>query len=350
MKKYLILGGVLLAACNPAAETVAPAAPAAEAPAETAPADASDTETAFKTLTGAPPIIIAHRGASGLYPEHTLKAYQVAIDQGADFIEPDLVMTKDGVLVANHDGYLSDTTDIADHEEFADRKSVRQTPLGDKEDWWSDDFTLAELKTLNAIQRVEGRPQDYNDQFRIATFDEIIDLVEENAAQGRKVGLHIEAKWPSNFSAAGLDMVDPILNTIEERGLVEAGFPIFIQCFEPDFLAKVAAKSDLPLVQNLVGPPYAALLGLDMKLEDIPTPGVGAHKAMILTPEGGTTDFVERAHALGKLVHVYTVRDDDPAEGFETAEQELTVLIEAGVDGIWTDYPETAVTVRKKFD
>ena len=104
------------------------------------------------------------------------------------------------------------------------------------------------------------------------------------------------------------------------------------------------------MIQNLVGPPYAALLGLDMKLEDIPTMGVGAHKAMILTPEGGTTDYVARAHELGKIVHVYTVRDDEPAEGFDSAEQELKVLIEAGVDGIWTDYPETAINVRDEAE
>lgn len=348
MRKYLILASLFLAACNQTADTVAPAG----SPAETDTNGAAETEAsaAYKTLDGTPPIIIAHRGASGLYPEHTLKAYQTAIDQGADFIEPDLVMTKDGVLVANHDGYLSDTTNVSEHAEFADRKTVRKTPMGDLDDWWSDDFTLAELKTLKAIQRVEGRSHEHDGQYDIVTFDEIIDLVLENAEAGRPVGLHIEAKWPANFSAAGLDMVDPILNTIRERGLVEAGIPIFIQCFEPTFLAQVAAKSDLPLIQNLVGPPYAALLGLDMKLEDIPTMGVGAHKAMILTPEGGTTDYVARAHELGKIVHVYTVRDDEPAEGFDSAEQELKVLIEAGVDGIWTDYPETAINVRDEAE
>jgi glycerophosphoryl diester phosphodiesterase len=344
MKKYLILVSLLLAACNQAANT---STTSETAPAETAQVDAP---AAYKTLDGKAPIIIAHRGASGLYPEHTLKAYQTAIDQGADFIEPDLVMTKDGVLVANHDGYLSDTTNVSEHAEFADRKTVRKTPMGDLDDWWSDDFTLAELKTLKAIQRVAGRSHEYDGQYDIATFDEIIDLVLENAEKGRIVGLHIEAKWPSNFSAAGLDMVDPILDTISRRGLREAGIPLFIQCFEPGFLQQVAAKSDIPLVQNIVGPPYAALLGLDMKLEDIPTSGVGAHKAMILTEEGGATDYVDRAHELGKVVHVYTVRDDEPAKGFESSRQELKVLIEAGVDGIWTDYPETAVNVLNEAE
>ena len=153
----------------------------AESPAETDTNGAAETEAsaAYKTLDGTPPIIIAHRGASGIYPEHTLKAYQTAIDQGADFIEPDLVMTKDGVLVANHDGYLSDTTNVSEHAEFADRKTVRKTPMGDLDDWWSDDFTLAELKTLKAIQRVEGRSHEHDGQYDIATFDEIIDLVGE---------------------------------------------------------------------------------------------------------------------------------------------------------------------------
>ncbi len=345
MNRSLLLASLLLAACNHAAGPLVPAG-APTAP-ETAQAEAP---AAFKTLDGQPPVIIAHRGASGLYPEHTLKAYQVAIDQGADFIEPDLVMTRDGVLIANHDGYLSDTTDIADHPEFASRKSVRTTLLGARDDWWSDDFTLAELKTLKAVQRVAGRPAQYNDQFTIATFDEIVALVLQNARQGKKVGLHIEAKWPSHFSSVGLDMVDPILDTIDRAGLKEAGIPLFIQCFEPPFLQQVAARSDIPLVQNLIGPPYAEKLGLDMQLEDIPTAGIGANKSLILTPQGGHTDYVDRAHALGKFVHVYTVRDDQPADGFASAEQELQVLIEAGVDGIWTDYPATALAVRREAD
>lgn len=345
MNRSLLLASLLLAACNHAAGPLAPVG------AQTAPETAqAEAPAAFKTLDGQPPVIIAHRGASGLYPEHTLKAYQVAIDQGADFIEPDLVMTRDGVLIANHDGYLSDTTDIADHPEFANRKSVRTTLLGARDDWWSDDFTLAELKTLKAVQRVAGRPAQYNDQFTIATFDEIVALVLQNARQGKKVGLHIEAKWPSHFSSVGLDMVDPILDTIDRAGLKEAGIPLFIQCFEPPFLQQVAARSDIPLVQNLIGPPYAEKLGLDMQLEDIPTAGVGANKSLILTPQGGHTDYVDRAHALGKFVHVYTVRDDQPADGFASAEQELQVLIEAGVDGIWTDYPATALAVRREAD
>ncbi len=328
MKRVFSLAALLLAACA------------------SAPAAGKDDKPAFATLSGEAPIIIAHRGASGLYPEHTIKAYTAAIEQGADFIEPDLVMTKDGVLIARHDHYLSATTNVADHPEFADRRRVRETPLGKQDDWWTDDFTLAEIKTLKARQQFKTRSMEFNDQLDIVTFDEVIDLVLAEAANGRKVGLHIEAKWPGYFSSVGLDMVDPILNALERKGATAAGIPVFIQCFEPPFLSSLSAKSDLPTIQNMVGEPYAALMGMDYKLEDMVTAGVGAEKSYILQPDGTTTDFVERAHDLGLQVHVYTVRDDQPLAGYADAEAELRALIDAGVDGIWVDFPETAVAVR----
>ena len=329
MKHLIAFAAVILSAC-----ASVPAGPTVDKP-------------AFATLTGEPPIIIAHRGASGLYPEHTIKAYTAAIEQGADFIEPDLVMTKDGVLIARHDHYLSATTNVADHPEFADRKRVRATPLGDQDDWWTDDFTLAEIKTLKARQQFELRSMAYNDQLDIVTFDEVIDLVLASAAKGRPVGLHIEAKWPGYFSSVGLDMVDPILTALEKKGVKAAGVPVFIQCFEPPFLAALSEKSDLPTIQNMVGPPYAAMMGLDYKLEEMTTTtGVGAERSMVVNKDGTVSDFVQRAHAMGLVVHVYTVRDDRPGEGFADSKAELRALINAGVDGIWVDYPETAVAVR----
>lgn len=307
-------------------------------------------DATYNTMTGDAPIIIAHRGASGLFPEHTLKAYDVAIEQGADFIEPDLVMTKDGVLVSRHDPWLSDTTNVADHPEFADRKVKRVTPFGEMEDWWSDDFTLEELRTLKATQRVETRPQEYNGQYDIATFEEIVDLVMAKAAEGEIVGLHIEAKWPGYYDSIGYNMVDPILDTLTEKGVLEAGIPVYIQCFDPEFLAQFAEKSDLPLIQNLLPPEYAKLLGLDMSLENIPTEGVGPEKGMILNKDGTVSDFVTRAHELGLLVHAFTVRDDMPGEGWASSRDELKALYEAGVDGVWTDYPETALEVRESLN
>jgi glycerophosphoryl diester phosphodiesterase len=335
MKKLLAASLLILSACAsaPAQEpqTVATTVPAART---------------WNTLTGERPLVIAHRGASGLYPEHTLLAYKTAIAQGADFIEPDLVMTSDGVLIARHDLYLSTTTDIADHPEFADRKKVRQTPLGEHEDWWADDFTFAEIQTLKARQAFEGRSMEYNDTMDIVTFDEIMDLVLAEAAKGHIVGLHVEAKWPSHYAGIGMDMVDPILDAMKAKGLKEAGIPVFIQCFEPPFLADVATKSDIPLIQNMVGAPYAAMMGLDYKLEDIPTAGVGADVSYIFNKDGSRTDFVDRAHALGLLVHVYTVRDDRPDPGFADSGAEFRALFDAGVDGVWTDFPATGVEVR----
>lgn len=332
MKKLLLAASLALMAC--ASQPVS----FAEAP--------DTAATGLKTLTGEPPIIIAHRGASGLYPEHTVKAYMTAMEQGADFIEPDLAMTKDGILIVSHDAYLSETTDVADHPEFADRKVKRQTPLGEREDWWTDDFTLAEIKTLKARQRFAGRDQSFNDQFDILTFNEVLDLVIAQDAVGRTVGLHIEAKWPSYFESVGLGMTDPILEALERKGIRDAGIPVYIQCFEPQFLAQVAEKSDIPLIQNLIGPPYAALLGMDIQLEDVTTAGVGANKTLILSEDGTTTDYVDRAHEAGLLVHVFTVRDDSPAPGFEDSAAEFRALFDAGIDGVWTDYPATAVAVR----
>ena len=339
MKKLLVASVLILSACASAP------APETQTVAAEMPAEAPVAKT-WNTLTGERPIVIAHRGASGLYPEHTILAYKTAIAQGADYIEPDLVMTSDGVLIARHDLYLSATTDVADHPEFADRKKVRQTPLGEHEDWWADDFTFAEIRTLKARQQFEGRSMEYNDQMDIMTFDEIMDLVLAEAANGHIVGLHVEAKWPGHYTEIGKGLADPILNAMKAKGLKEAGIPVFIQCFEPPFLADVATKSDIPLIQNLVGAPYAAMMGLDYKLEDIPTAGVGADVSYVFNKDGTRTDFVDRAHALGLLVHVYTVRDDRPDPGFADSRAEFRALFDAGIDGVWTDFPATAVEVR----
>ena len=253
---FLLAAAFALAAC--AAPTGGQASPAA-----------AEQLAAFGTLTGERPIIIAHRGASGLYPEHTALAYRTAIEQGADFIEPDLVMTKDGVLIARHDHYLSATTNIAEHPEFADRKRVLQTPLGDQEDWWADDFTLAELKTLKARQQFPTRSMEYNDQLDILTFDEVIDIALEAAANGRPVGLHVEAKAPGYFASVGLDMVDPILEALERKAPRKPKIR-FSSNPSPPFLAALSAKSDLRPLRS-VGEPYASV-GLEYKLKTSPPP------------------------------------------------------------------------------
>ena len=297
------------------------------------------------TLSGEPTLIIAHRGASGVYPEHTKPAYELAIEQGADFIEPDLVMTKDGVLISRHDRYLSTTTNVSDRSEFADRKKTKITYAGARTDWWAEDFTLAEIKTLRARQPFEGRSKAHDDQHEVLTLDQVIQIALDAHAAGRTVGLHIEAKSPAHHAKIGLSMVDPILNAIEGARLQELGVPVFIQSFEQEFLAQAAEKTNLPLIQNLVGPPLGELFN-DPKLEDITVAGVGANKTLILNKDGSSTDYIARAHALGLLVHVFTVRDDLIAPGFERVEDELTALMRAGADGVWTDFPDTAVQAR----
>lgn len=336
MKYVVAIAALMLAAC----------ASAPVAGTEEEPQAAAEQAATYKTLSGEKPIIIAHRGASGLYPEHTVPAYRTAIAQGADFIEPDLVMTRDGVLIARHDPYLSETTNVADHPEFADRKKKISTPMGEMDDWWAHDFTLAEIKTLKARQQFPARSMAFNDQLDILTFDEVLDIALDSARKGRTVGLHIEAKWPGQYAAAGHDMVDPILNALKAKGIEEAGIPVFIQSFEAPFLADFARKSDLPTIQNMVGEPYNKMLGLKYDLDAMTTTGVGAEKSYILKDDGTTTDFVQRAHANGLLVHVYTVRDDQPLKGYASAQDELKALINAGADGIWVDYPETGVAVR----
>ncbi|MFC7292705.1 glycerophosphodiester phosphodiesterase family protein [Hirschia litorea] len=307
----------------------------------------SDIKTSdYKTLNKEKPIVIAHRGASGLYPEHTIKAYETAIEQGADFIEPDLVMTSDGVLIISHDSYLSATTNIADHPEFADRKTSRETPLGVQEDWWVDDFTLEEIKTLKARQAFKGRSKAHDDIYDIVTFEEIMDLAIHHANKGRIVGLHIEAKWPNYFASIGHDMVDPLLNGIEKKQLQKLGIPVFIQCFEPSFLNKVSQKSDLPLIQNIAIEKTAKPMGWDIKIEDTTTTGLGIYKELVLNSDGSTSDYVARAHAAGLVVHVYTLRDDAVMEGYSSVEDELIALFNAGVDGVWADFPATALKVR----
>lgn len=341
MKYVVAIAALMLAACG-AAPVSGQAAEAEEASAS----PAAEAPATYATLSGEKPIIIAHRGASGLFPEHTIPGYEAAIAQGADFIEPDLVMTKDGVLIARHDAYLSDTTNVADLPEFADRKVKRATPMGEKEDWWADDFTLAEIKTLKARQQFPTRTKEHDGKLEVLTFDEVMDIALASAKEGRVVSLHVEAKWPEYYSSVGLDMVDPMIEAMKAKGLEEAGIPVFIQSFEPQFLAAFAAKSDLPVIQNMVGPPYNKMLGLEYNIDEMTTTGVGAEKSYILKEDGTTTDFIEKAHAKGLLVHVYTVRDDVPMAGYENAQAELIALIKAGADGIWVDYPDTAVAVR----
>ena len=333
---------------------------------------------AWATLSGEAPLIIAHRGASGYLPEHTLEAYALAIEQGADVIEPDLVFTKNGVLVARHDRYLSTTTNVADLAEFADRRRVNPDTNDDpRDDWWVEDFTLAEMKTLRARQPFEGRSKEFDDQYLIPTFDEVLALIERKAKDaGRPVGVYPETKHPGFFASIGYDFERPLLTALQG---FRAG-PVFIQSFEPEILKRLKGKTTAKLVQLVYEETPGA--GPNIPLEEIAkyADGVGPAKALMWDSQSEflLSSFFFDAKDAGLLLHVWTLRNDSPdlrlqewaREGLirryglkpnvptlwseliypeiiiESEVFEYEVYLKSGVDGIFTDFPDTAVQVR----
>lgn len=284
------------------------------------------------------PVVIAHRGASGVRPEHTLVAYLEGVKQGADYIEPDLVMTKDGILIARHDAYLSTTTDVADHTMFKDRK---RTFMG-REDWWAFDFTLSEIKMLRAKQARASRGQDFDGAFGIPTFDEVIDLVLSLKAEGRTVGLYPEMKHPGAHLSLGLDPLDALVAGLNR--IAAARLPAYIQCFEPDFLVKLEDKSDasrILLIWNKDGRPSHDPM---QWRDDID--GVGADKTLIVSRSGGLSKLGQALLEGGLPLHLWTFRDDEVRAGYSSINAELEAAYKAGVSGIFSDFPSTAVKVR----
>lgn len=302
----------------------------------------------WSTLDGQPPLVIAHRGASGQRPEHSQAAYQLALEQGADVIEPDLVMSADGVLIVRHDPYLSHSTDIANRPEFAERR----TEIMGREDWWVPTFTAAELRTLTASQTMDDRDQSYNGQFPVMTFEDFLGFV---AAEEERcacvIAIEPEVKLPAEFTAMGLDPLPALLTALEAHDLNRADAPVVIQSFDAPFLQRLNAVSELPLAMLYAGPDAEGANAGGLSLEEIAqfADGIGAYKTLLLTPTGDSTGFVEQAHALGLEVHVWTVRDDrEPLVG-DTVQDELRALYAEGVDGVFTDFPETAVAVREEM-
>lgn len=305
----------------------------------------TDAPAGWATLDGGPPLVIAHRGASGELPEHTLAAYERAIEQGADVIEPDLVVTRDGVLVARHDAYLSTTTDVAGRPEFADRRR----DLFGRSDWWVMDFTLAELKTLRAVQPMEDRPDTFDGQFEIPAFEEILALVDRYEEEcSCVIALEPEVKHPAEFAAAGLDPL-PLLNAaLLENGLYDEDAAIVVQSFDPGFLIRMNAVAPVRLAMLYSSPdePGYDMDGYPLDAVAQFADAIGANKALLFNEDGSESGFVAEAHALGLEVHAWTVRDDrEPVVG-ETVEDELRALYGLGVDGVFTDFPATALRVR----
>lgn len=328
------------------------------------------------------PLVIAHRGASGYAPEHTLAAYALAAFQGADYIEPDLVMTRDGHLVARHDNELGLTTDVAQRPEFADRKRTQSVDGRRLEGWFSEDFTLAELKTLRAIERIpQQRPDNtrFDGQFEIPTLQEIIDLVKRlEALQQRTLGLYPETKHPTHFQRLDLAMEKPLLAVLERNGYDSADAPVFIQSFEVDNLKTLSTLTPIRLVQLLwvEGQPYdQQVLGSGLGYQQMITPeglqtiasyadGIGPEKGMVIPRDGAgnlgaPTSLVRDAHAAGLKVHPYTFRAEnaflpvslrsgsDPSERGDI-EAELRAFLATGIDGLFIDQPDIGVRLRQQ--
>lgn len=293
-------------------------------------------------------IIIAHRGASALYPEHTLEGYQKAIELGADFIEPDLVISKDGVLFARHDIYLSTTTDVAEHPEFADRKSFI-SKLG-RNDWLITDFTLAELKTLRAIQARDGRDKSHDGKYQIPTFAEIINLAKShNQKTGENVGVYPETKQPEFYKDLGFDFATLLLDDLSAGGAAGGELPVFIQSFGIDILVELAPLTQIPLIYLLDNQSQSSAIAEIKQYAGILT-GIGPAKTMLMADDGAASQLMLAAIELGLKTHPWTFRDDDVGEGFENADDEYLSYMRLGIDGLFTDFTDTGVRLRQQFN
>ena len=360
------------------------------------------------TLTGQPPLVIAHRGASGYLPEETREAYLRAIALGADVIEMDIIVTKDRQLIARHDPNLAISTDVAKHPEFAARKKTLQIDGETQTGWFSDDFTLAEIKTLGAISTDAERPQQFNGHFKVITFQEVIDLAKaQSIATGRTIAIYPETKNPSYFAALGIPMEDEFVATIVRAGWNSKTAPIFVQSFEPSSLQYMRTKglqtkvvqlidgdsvdlrtgqvtfkapSDRPYDWTMVGDKrnFDAMLS-PAGLAEIKTyaDGIGPWKRYIISVKGSIgadgkpmdvngdgkvndadatsmapTNLVSDAHKAGLFVHPFTFRNESRRLAMDYQKDgtnEYMAIYKTGVDGVFTDFTDTALAARKAY-
>lgn len=311
-------------------------------------------------------IIIAHRGASGERPEHTLAAYALGIDQGADYIEPDLVATKDGVLVARHENEISETTDVAERPEFAARKATKLIDGEEFTGWFTEDFTLTELRTLRAKERlpdIRRANTAFDGLYQVPTLAEIIALVRAKEAEtGRVIGLYPEIKHPAYFMGQGHDLAAMLIEELGAAGYHGEDAPVFIQCFEVGPLQRLAGMTQLRLVQLVAasgGPAdrpelgYADMLA-DEGLAQIATyaDGIGADWRLIASPhDGSDTGLVARAHKAQLLVHGWTLRREAaflPSWAAGSESRIFAALYQARADGVFADSPGRAVGFLKR--
>jgi glycerophosphoryl diester phosphodiesterase len=338
------------------------------------------------------PIIIGHRGASGYVPEHTLASYFIAIEQGADYIEPDLVSSRDGVLVARHENEIGATTDVGEHREFAARKTRKTIDGRELEGWFTEDFTLAELKTLRVRERIpEARPGNarLDGTLEIPTFEEILELIaalerrdrrtHPDTDPPRRIGVYPETKHPSYFANCGLALEAPLLAALKRHGLDAQRAAVFIQSFETANLRALRKLTRVPLVQLIdgSGAPYDLVAtGDERTYRDLVTQrglaeiagyadAVGVEKQLVVPRAAGgalesPTALVRDAHAQGLAVHAWTFRAEnaflpaslrsgsDPAALGDLV-SEVEAYLRAGVDGVFVDQPALGVRARARF-
>ncbi len=359
------------------------------------------------TLDGKQPLVVAHRGASGYLPEETLEAYVKAIEMGADVIEPDLISTKDGVLIARHDPNLAYSTDVANHPEFASRKKTTQVDGETQTGWFASDFTLAEIKTLGGISTDAERPQQYNGLYKVVTFQEIIDLAKKYSVNGRVVAVYPETKNPTYHRELGLPLEDKLIAMIKAAGWNSKDAPIFVQSFEPSSLKYMKAQGlNTKLIQlidaddvdlatgklTFAAPydrPYDWFKAGDTRLfSAMVTPaglaeiktyadGIGPWKPYIMSVKGQLdangkvkdingdgkvnyadasslppTTLIADAHKAGLMVHAYTFRNESrriPADFKNDPKAEYKAFYRLGIDGVFSDFADTALQARAEY-
>ena len=369
---------------------------------------AADSAKGLITLDGKQPLVVAHRGASGYLPEETMEAYSRAVELGADVIEMDLLITKDGVLVARHDPNLAISTNVASHPEFAARKKTMKVDGETQTGWFIHDFTLAEVKTLGGISTDAERPQQFNGKFKVVTFQEILDFQKLKTREtGRAIAIYPETKNPTWFRDMGLPLEDKLIAMINAAGLNSKTAPIYVQSFEPGSLKYMKSKGlNTKLIQLIDGD------GIDMKtgamtyaipvdrpyewakagdartfsamvtpagLAEIKTyaDGIGPWKRYIISIKGtmgadgkpvdvnkdgkindadatslAPTTLVADAHKAGLFVHPFTFRNENrrlPIDYAGDPKNEYLAYYRLGVDGVFTDFTDTAIAARTTY-
>jgi glycerophosphoryl diester phosphodiesterase len=341
------------------------------------------------------PLVIGHRGASGYLPEHTLESYRLAIKLGADYVEPDLVATKDGHLIARHEPNMINTTDVTSRPEFADRRRTAVVDGVPEEGFFASDFTLAEIKTLRAVQSFPERPQRFNGRFQIPTLGEIIALVKrESRKRERRIGIYPETKHPTYHKDLGLPLERRLVAVLRRAGWNRRRAPVFIQSFEqsnliklnritpvrlvqlvdaydvnPDGTLAYAPPNDRPYDWTVSGDPelLARTFGFfatDEGLREVRSyaDGIGPWKRYIVSTTGTgpdsqrrllpPTDLIQRAHAHGLLVHTWTFRNEQQrlvSDYGGNPINEYLQFYELGIDGVFSDFPNTAFAARELF-